>query len=111
MKKFMILYMGTTTAEEQMKAGSPEEAKKGMDMWTAWYDKTGKAIVDAGAPLKESVHVGKNEHPKATAHITGYTVVEAKDMDEVKKLLETHPHLMMPNTCIEVLEFLPMPGM
>ena len=50
LKKFMILYMAPVSAEAQMKV-SPEEMKKGMEPWNAWYKKCGKTIVDFGAPL------------------------------------------------------------
>ena len=51
MKKFMVLYMAPVAAEVQMNV-SPEEMKKGMEPWNAWYKKYGKAIVDMGAPLE-----------------------------------------------------------
>ena len=42
--------MAPVAAEVQMNV-SPEEMKKGMEPWMAWYKKCGKAIVDQGAPL------------------------------------------------------------
>jgi len=56
LKKFMILHVAPVSAEVQMNV-SPEEVKKGMEPWNAWYKKCGKAIVDFGAPLGKGDHV------------------------------------------------------
>jgi hypothetical protein len=45
---------------------------------------------------------------KSQSQITGYTIVQAKDMDAAKAMLTDHPHLMMPKASIEVLEIMPM---
>ena len=37
-----------TVVEAQMKARSPEDMKKGMEPWMAWFEKCGKSIVDNG---------------------------------------------------------------
>lgn len=99
------------SGSEQMKNASSEDMKKGMEPWMTWFDKMGPALVDVGSPLGESNHVGKTDHMKAGAHVSGYSILQAEDMEAVKAMLSDHPHLMMPNTCIEVLEILPMPGM
>jgi hypothetical protein len=111
MKKFLLLYMSPVTGEEQMKMGTPEEKKKGMEAWTNWYTKLGSAVVDPGNPLSESVHVGHGDHPKLEAHVGGYTVIQAETMEKAKELVSNHPQLSMPNSCIEVLEMLEMPKM
>jgi hypothetical protein len=43
--------------------------------------------------------------------VGGYSLMEAGSLDELKGLLDGHPHLMMPDGSIEVLELLPVPGM
>ncbi len=103
--------MAPVSGEEMMKSGDPEQMQESLKQWTAWYDKAGSAVTDFGAPLGESAHIGETEHPKLPAHVSGYTIFQAEDMDAAKALLEDHPHLSMPHSCIEVLEMLPMPGM
>jgi hypothetical protein len=103
----MILYMAPVAAEEQMNV-SPEEMKKGMEPWLAWYTKCGKAIVDMGAPLGQGTCFDKKGGSKGQTHVTGYSIVQAKDVDAVKAMLSDHPHLMMPKASIEVLEIMPM---
>ena len=107
MKKFMILYSAPVTAEAQMNV-SPEEMKKGMEPWNAWYKKYGKAIVDMGAPLGKGACFDKKGSSKSQSQVTGYSIVQAKDMEALKAMLANHPHLMMPKASIEVLEIMPM---
>ena len=103
----MILYMAPAAAEEQMNV-SPEEMKKGMEPWMAWYKKSGKAIVDMGAPMGKRTCFDKKGSSKGQTQVTGYTIVQAKDMEAVKSILKDHPHLMMPKASIEALEIMPM---
>jgi hypothetical protein len=106
MKKFMILYMAPVAAEMQMNV-SPEEMKKGMEPWMAWYKECGKAIVDMGAPLGKGMCFDKKGSSKSQTQVTGYTIVQAKDL-EAKTMFTDHPHLMMPKASIEILEIMPM---
>lgn len=110
MKKYMLLYMSPVSAEDQMNV-SPDEMKKGMEPWMAWFGKCGSAIVDAGAPLGKGFHVSKQGNIESQTHVGGYTIVQAEDMDGLNALLVDHPHLVMPDASIEVLEIMPMPGM
>jgi hypothetical protein len=66
-------------------------------------------MVDMGSPLQSvSVVGGSNEG----AHIGGFSILEADSAEAAKALVEGHPHLMSPgDPTIEVLEFLPVPGM
>ena len=104
MKKFMVLYRAPASAREQMAKATPEQAKAGMDAWMAWSQRCGDALADMGSPLASS---GKS----AGDPVAGYSVLRAESLDGANKLLEGHPHLMMPGASIEVLEFLPIPGM
>jgi hypothetical protein len=107
MKKFMILYMAPVSAEAQMNV-SPEEMKKGMEPWNAWYKKSGKAIVDMGTPLGKGICVDKKGPAKTQSQVTGYTIVQAKDIDAAKAMINDHPHFMIPKASIEVLEIMTM---
>jgi hypothetical protein len=107
LKKFMLLYMAPVAAEVQMNV-TPEEMKKGMEPWMAWYSKCGKSIVDQGAPLGKGACVDNKGDAKAQTQVTGYTIVQAKDLDAAKAMIMDHPHLMMPKASIEVLEIMPM---
>jgi len=99
--------MAPVTAEAQMKV-SPEEMKKGMEPWLAWFKKCGKSIIDNGNPLGNGMHFTKKASSKGKTEVTGYSIVQAEDMEGVKTILANHPHFMLPKATIEVLEIMPM---
>ena len=105
MAKFLVLYRAATTATEQMAAGTPEQAQAGMDAWMAWAQRAGDAVVDLGSPLAVVEPGGDAGDP-----IGGFSVLQADDAEALVKVLDGHPHTAMGGT-IEILEFLPMPGM
>jgi hypothetical protein len=112
MKKFIVLYQSTTSAEEMMAKSTPEQAKEGMDMWMAWAKKAGSAVVDLGAPLGNGAAIDKSGASSTGKTLaSGYSVMQAASLKDLAKILEGHPHFMMPGNTIEVLEALPMPGM
>ena len=108
MKKFLVLYRAPISAQEQMAKATPEQAKQGMEMWMAWGKRATSAIVDLGSPTGPGLTIGG---APAQGHIGGFSILQGESLDHVKKSLDGHPHLMMPGATIEVLEFLPIPGM
>ena len=110
MAKYMVLYRSSTPPRDQMANLSPEQAKAGMEAWMTWAGKAGSAIVDLGAPVQSVGSVGK-AGPSGWP-IGGFSILEADSVDGVKKVLDDHPQLSMPGEAsIEILEFLPVPGM
>jgi hypothetical protein len=108
MKKFMVLYMTPAAAVEQMIA-SPEEIKKvKMEPWLAWFKKGGKAFVDMGTPLGNGMHLTKKGSTKGKTKVTGYSILQAKDLNAVKAMLADSPQLMIPKASFEVFEMMPM---
>jgi len=108
MPKFLILYVSEKPAEQQMNA-SPEDVKKGMEPWLAWFKRQGSAIVDQGNPTGKPFALNKKGVAKAHADkITGYTILEAKDKEKVKAMVIDNPHLDQPKSSIEILEIMPM---
>jgi hypothetical protein len=105
MAKFLVLYRSTTTAAEQMATTTPEQAQAGMQAWMTWAQKAGPALVELGSPLSQVTSGGNAGDP-----IGGYSILQADDPTALAAVLEGHPHTAWGGT-IEVLEFLPMPGM
>lgn len=107
MRKYLVLYRSSVSPQEMMAGNSPEDAGAGMEQWMAWAGKTGDSIVDLGSPLSSVETVGG-----AGEHIGGFSVLEAESRDALVALLDGHPHFQGPgDPGIEVLEFLPIPGM
>jgi hypothetical protein len=109
MPKYLVLYRSTADATEQMSSSTPEQAQEGMQLWMKWFEQVGPALVDGGSP------VGKSQTLPAGGDtgtpIGGYSVLEADSPDAAVKMLDGHPHQHAPGAVIEVLEYLPMPGM
>ncbi len=112
MKKFLVLYKAPLSAFEQMKKSTPEQQKAGMDAWMAWSKQAAAAIVDMGAPLGKSLRVTKGgTAPPSTNDLGGYSILQAESKEALAETLKGHPHFMMQDGSIEVIEFMPMPGM
>ena len=86
----------------------PEDMKKGMEPWMAWFKKAGTAIVDMGTPLGNGMNYTKSGATKSKSEVTGYTIMQADSMDAVKAMIADNPHFMMPKASIEVFEMMPM---
>jgi hypothetical protein len=110
MTKFLVLYRSSVNASEQMSAATPEQAQEGMQMWMRWAEKAGPALVDLGSPLGGSAFVPSADDASAGTPIGGFSVLEAESRAKLDGLLGDHPHLHSPGAAIEVLEFLPIPG-
>ena len=109
MKKFLILYLApASVVEAQMKARSPEEMKKGMEPWLAWFKKCEKSIVDNGNMTGNGMNFTKTGSTKGKTEVSGYSIIQAEDMEGTKAVIANHPHYMMPKASIEVLEIMPM---
>jgi hypothetical protein len=111
MTKFLVLYNSPVSAAEMMANASPEETKAGMDAWTAWSDHNGESVIDLGLPLGSSTHIAPGSSAPGSTEASGYSIVQADDLEAATKMLEDHPHLQTPGGTIDVLECLSMPGM
>lgn len=108
MKKFLVLYHAPAAAFEQMMNATPEQQKAGMDAWMAWGDRAKSAIVDMGAPLGKGQKVtpaGASDHPNTYG---GYSLMQAESKEALVKALDKHPHFMMPDGMIEIVEVMPL---
>jgi hypothetical protein len=111
MKKFLVLYKAPTSAFDQMKNATPEQQKAGMDGWMAWGKKAAGSIVDMGAPLGKSLRVTTGGASPSTNDLGGYSILQAESKEALAETLKGHPHFMMADGSIEVVEVMPVPGM
>jgi hypothetical protein len=112
MKKFLVLYKASTSAFEQMSKTTPEQQKAGMDAWMAWSKKAGPSIVDMGAPLGKTFVVTPKGGSPSKNDLGGYSILQAESHEALARTLEGHPHFMMgPDSSIEIVELMPIPGM
>lgn len=108
MSKFLVLYRAPVSAREQMESSTPEQRQAGMELWRAWADKAGSAIVDLGAPLADGALVGDGD---AYSDISGFSILSADSQQAALALLRDHPHFHTPGGQIELHEMQRAPGM
>jgi len=94
-----------------MADATPAQMKASMDEWTAWRDVVGGENVEFGNPVNAGKCLEGTEVTDSTTTVSGYSILKADSLDDAADLLADHPHLKMPGCSIEVLEFLPMPGL
>jgi hypothetical protein len=111
MKKFLVLYRAPSSSFDQMKNATPEQQKAGMDAWMTWGQKAHGAIVDMGAPLGKSLRVTTGGASPSTNDLGGYSILQAESKEALAETLKGHPHFMMPDGTIDVVEVMPIPGM
>jgi hypothetical protein len=99
MTRFLYIYTGGNPP------ASPEEGRKVMEAWMAYFAKMGPRMVEGGAPLGARQSVGG----AAASGASGFSIMEAADLAEAVSLTDGHPHLAA-GGAIEVLESLPIPG-
>jgi hypothetical protein len=110
MKRFLVLYRAPTSSFEQMSKSTPEQRKAGMDMWMTWSKKAAASIVDMGAPLGKSLRVTSTGAAPSTNDLGGFSVLQAESKEALAEALKGHPHFMMPEGSIDVVELMPIPG-
>jgi hypothetical protein len=90
MAKFMFLYNGPATPPEAM----TEEARNAeMGKWMAWMESLGPAMVEMGNPMANGAAVVDDGSAGTASLLSGYSIVEAPDMDGAKKFAKDHPFL------------------
>ena len=84
MGKFVLAYQGGGMADTE------EAQQAAMAAWGTWFGSLGAAVVDGGAPFGASAAVGGGASKSA---LTGYSILEAADLEAAVKLAEGCPVL------------------
>ena len=108
MTKFIMLYKGEATDMSDM---TEEQGKEIMAKWGAWMEGVGGALSDIGSPMGPGASVVDDGTTGAAVALSGYSIVEAADMEAAKKLTDGHPYLSegKGDFSVEVYELLPVP--
>lgn len=113
-KKFLVLYLVPTAVIDGWSKTDPETRKPAEEKmqaeWQIWMGKHGSMIVDSGVGGKTK-RVTTGSTADARNEILLYAFVEAQSHEEAAKAFESHPHLQIPQSSIEVMEVRPMGGM
>ena len=96
MKKFVFLTYGYETPTQEI-----------MDAWHNWFASIRDKLVDGGNPFGpgiEITHTGTKELPHDLGAITGYTIINADNIDEAVQIAKDCPII----TSIRVYEAMSM---
>jgi hypothetical protein len=108
MAKYMLIYRGQATDMSEM---TPEQGAQILAKWNVWMARVGGALADIGTPFGPGTSLVDDGTVGSALSLTGYSIVEADDLDAALKLADGHPYLSegKGNFSIEVYEQLPVP--
>jgi hypothetical protein len=104
MTKYLLGYHGGGMPE------TPEESDKVMKAWNSWMGTLGKSLVDGGNPAGAAKTVapnGKVSDGGGANPLSGYSIIEAKNLDDAVRLSKGCPVLLSGGS-IEVSELIAM---
>ena len=103
MAKFVLAYRGGSMAE------TPEAQEKVMTEWMNWFGSLGAAVVDGGAPFGPAKKISSSGaiSDGNDAGLTGYSILEAGNLDEATTMAKGCPVLSSGGT-IDVYEAMAM---
>ena len=89
MAKYFVTYCGG----EQ--PATPEDGARHMEKWKAWLAAMGEAVVNPGTPLKDTktVSVSSVSDYEGTYPFSGFSVLEADNLDAVLRMVRSCPFL------------------
>jgi len=110
MAQFMIVYKGDATDMSEM---TQEEMQSVMAKWADWMQGVGSALVDVGTPFGSSSSIVDDGSAGTAVALTGYSIVEADNMDGARALTGNHPFLSegKGDYAIDLYEMMPVPTM
>ena len=108
MTQFMMVYKGEATDMADM---SEEEGAAVMAKWATWMGKVGPALSDVGTPFGPASSLVDDGTSGTALSLTGYSIVQADDMDSARALADGHPYLSegKGDYAIDIFELMPVP--
>jgi len=109
MKKFVLAYYGKIKSEDI----KPEDMKSTMDKWMSWFGTFKDQMVDGGNPFSSDAMAVTNKGVSSLSAemnpAKGYTIINAKDMDEATNIAKGCPNLEDDSEgAVHVYEAMPM---
>jgi hypothetical protein len=104
MAKYVFAYHGGSAPK------NPDEIKKVMNDWGAWFGSLGSAVIDAGNPVGKSSTVkqdGSLVSGGGANPISGYSLIEAATLEDAHKKAKACPILKAGGT-IEIAQAMDM---
>jgi hypothetical protein len=117
MSEFIFLYR-TPEAERRERMGTPERAQQSMQMWMAWMRELeakghlkdrGQPLDGAGKVVRKGKVVTDGPYAETKDLVAGFTIIEAKDLDEAAALAAGCP-ILQGSGAVEVRPVLRLPS-
>ena len=108
MQKFLALYMASPEQQQVWKDTSPEDQKKGMDVWVAWANGHKDAFVDMGDPTGKNQHIDAHGVADKGNEVCGYSIVQAPSAEAAAAIFEGSPHVNEPNAWVDLMPIVEM---
>jgi hypothetical protein len=104
MAKYLFVYHGGENPKTE------EEVAEVLDAWGSWFGTMGAAVIDGGNPVGQSYTI--NGDGSATDNgganpATGYSLIEASDLDDAKAKARGCP-ILNANGTVELAEAIDM---
>ena len=103
MAKYVLAYRGGSMAETEA------EQQKVMEQWMNWFGSLGSSVVDGGSPFGPAATVASDGSTSSggSAALTGYSIIEATNLDDASSKAKGCPVLSSGGT-IDVYEAMPI---
>jgi hypothetical protein len=108
MARYMMIYRGEATELSDM---PEQESAAILGKWQTWMEKVGSALVDLGSPFGGGTSVVDDGSSGPALSLSGYSIVEAGDLNQAASLADGHPFLSegLGKYAIDVFELMPVP--
>jgi hypothetical protein len=112
MAKYLFLYSAPPSVTHEQWQPSPQEMQATFAQWKAWKEKFKAQVVDVGDGLKPAAARLKNGEvtdgpfPEAKEIVNGYSVIEAKSLQEAIAVARECPITLMPNSSTAIHEMM-----
>lgn len=88
MGKYVVVYRGGSMGE------TPGEQEALMKQWMEWFGTLGSTLKDIGNPFSSSTAISADgARGEASSGLSGYSILEAANMNDAAKLAGNCPHL------------------
>jgi hypothetical protein len=113
-QKFLVLYLIPSSVVADWRKTDPTkrqaEEQKMHAAWGKWMAENGKMVISTEAAGKTK-RVASSGVSDTKNDIMLCSLVEAESLEAAAKAFESHPHLQIPQSSIEVMYVRPMDGM
>jgi len=110
MKKFLVTFYATPEVLNQFSKATPEEVMEATKPWMAWKAANEAHVVDFGSRLTNGQERSTNTTwEKQDKVVTGFSILQGENEDQIKGILATHPQLVWSPECsLSINEFFAM---